>query len=86
MPGVDAWHLDHQDSRLGYRGPSHADCNTGARPKRELLADDPAHNVFYGPPDKSGYQSRWSRKWYAWRDDPALNPDLRRTRTRVLPS
>lgn len=26
----DEWHLDHEDDRTSYRGPSHAKCNTSA--------------------------------------------------------
>jgi len=29
----DAWHLDHEDDRLGYLGPSHATCNLSAAGK-----------------------------------------------------
>ena len=32
-PGQD-WHLDHNDDRSGYIGPSHAQCNTRAGGKR----------------------------------------------------
>lgn len=34
LPG-ERWHLDHRDSGVGYRGPSHAECNIrGATAKR----------------------------------------------------
>ena len=29
LPG-EAWHLDHDDDRSSYLGPSHADCNSRA--------------------------------------------------------
>lgn len=34
----DAWHLDHNDDRTGYIGPSHARCNTSAGGKAAHLS------------------------------------------------
>jgi hypothetical protein len=36
-PGTP-WHLDHNDNRAGYRGPSHATCNTSTGGTKGALA------------------------------------------------
>jgi hypothetical protein len=60
QPGDD-WHLDHNDTRDGYLGVSHASCNlrdgankTNGRRPRDSFVEQPY---------------RWSRRW---RDDPPV--------------
>ena len=39
QPGQD-WHLDHNDDRSGYIGPSHAHCNVSAAGKRSHITPE----------------------------------------------
>jgi hypothetical protein len=79
----EEWHLDHNDDRTGYIGPSHAKCNLSAAGKRSRppapagrvdlaeYVDDPGRGVFWGPPSGStGVPIRWSRVWFEWRSEP----------------
>jgi hypothetical protein len=79
-PGTE-WDLDHDDADRGrYLGPSHANCNRGARRNGdvpagvlesvEVVPDDPERGQYYGPPCEVGKPLlRWSRAWFTWRDE-----------------
>ena len=57
----EEWHLDHNDSRDGYLGVSHATCNLrdGANKTNGRRSSDPSVERPY----------RWSQRW---RDDPPV--------------
>jgi hypothetical protein len=50
--GGEAWHLDHADSGSGYRGPSHAECNSRAPAIRGHVAKLPRPLEL--PPESAG--------------------------------
>ncbi|HUG63653.1 MAG TPA: hypothetical protein VMK83_00390 [Gaiellaceae bacterium] len=73
-PG-EAFDLDHADNGEGWLGASHVRCNRATNRRRPrpapfpvLELDDPAGGTFWGPPDPDGYQRRWSRVWFEWRN------------------
>jgi hypothetical protein len=57
----EEWHLDHDDSRSGYLGPSHARCNLSA-----AAAVTNGRRIAQ-PTDEMPY--RWSQRWH---DDPPI--------------
>jgi hypothetical protein len=74
-PG-EPFDLDHADGSDDYLGASHVSCNraTSRRKPRPapfpiLQEDDPDNGVFWGPRNSDGYQLRWSRPWYDWRNE-----------------
>lgn len=72
----EPWDLDHLDERPnGERAPSHRACNRAtAKGQPTIREDDPENGIYWSPPDEHGVQHRWSRPWFAWREDPKLNP------------